>query len=102
MPPYELSAAAQDDLREIARYTLKQWGKAQSFIYAGSLDLCFVEIAAHTRHSRPILESQPTLRVSRCEHHLVFYLHPKAKPPTIIGVLHERMDLLQHLKSRLP
>ena len=102
MPPYELTPAAQDDLREIARYTLKQWGKAQSLRYAALLEQCFIEIAARSRLSRPVLERYPILRASRCEHHYVFYLHPDDQPPQIIALLHEKMDMIQRLKNRLP
>jgi plasmid stabilization system protein ParE len=33
MQPYELTLSAEDDLKDIARYTLKQWGKKQSLQY---------------------------------------------------------------------
>ena len=102
MPPYELTPAAQNDLREIARYTLKQWGETQSLHYAGLLEQCFVEIAARSKVSRAVSERYPTLRVCRCEHHYVFYLYPIDKPPLIIAVLHEKMDILKRLKGRLP
>jgi len=50
MLPYELTPQSEEDLKGIARYTLKQWGK---------------------------------------------------KPPVIIAVLHERMDMLVRLINRL-
>lgn len=101
MSPYVLTRAAQSDLQEIARYTLKQWGNAQSLRYAALLEQCFTEIAARSRISRSVLERYPTLRVSRCEHHYVFYLQPENQPPRIIAVLHEKMDMLQRLTNRL-
>ena len=39
MLPYKLTPQAEEDIKEIARYTLKQWGKKQSMLYAGMLDL---------------------------------------------------------------
>jgi toxin ParE1/3/4 len=102
MPPYALARPAQDDLRAIARYTLKEWGKAQSLRYAASLERCFLQIAARTVFSRPLFERYPELRVSRCEHHYVFYLQGEDRPPRIIAVLHEKMDMLARLKNRLP
>jgi toxin ParE1/3/4 len=98
---YSLTLAAQEDLREIARYTLKQWGPAQSLRYAGLLEQCFVQIAAGSRLSRSVSERYPVLQVCRCEHHYVFYVHPQDRKPQIIAVLHEKMDLLQRLKGRL-
>ena len=102
MPPYELVPAAQNDLKEIARYTLKQWGKAQSIHYATQLEKCFLEIAARSRLSCRVLERYPSLEVSRCEHHYVFYLHPEDQLPQTITVLHEKMDMLERLRNRLP
>jgi len=102
MPPYQLIPAAEDDLREIARYTLKQWGKAQSLRYAALLEQCFMEIAGRSRLFRTPLERYPFLRVSRCQHHYVFYLHLESQPPRIIAVLHEKMDMLRRLANRLP
>lgn len=101
MPPYQLTAPAEEDLREIARYTRAQWGERQSLRYAGLLEKRFREIAAGTSQGRIVLERWPNLRVSRCEHHYIFYLLSPKTPPIIIAVLHERMDLLQRLKRRL-
>jgi plasmid stabilization system protein ParE len=41
MIPYDLTPAAEADLREIARYTRRQWGAAQSRRYAQLLAACF-------------------------------------------------------------
>ena len=101
MLPCEISPAAQKDLKEIARYTLKEWGAAQSLRYAAALDRCFVEIAKGTRLSKSPFERHPSLKVSRCEHHYVFYLQIADHPPLVIAVLHEKMDMLQRLKLRL-
>lgn len=101
MVPYELILPAQDDLKEIARYTLTKWGKEQSVRYARLLDKRFLEIAARTAYSRTFSIRYPQILVNRCEHHYIFYIHPEDKPPRIIAVLHERMDMLNRLKNRL-
>ena len=101
MQPYELTSSAQEDLKEIARYTLTKWGKQKALHYAGVLDTRFREIATGTVHSRSLLKNYPQVMVNRCEHHYIFYVHPEGKPPQIIAVLHERMDLLTRLKNRL-
>lgn len=102
MVPYHLTSDAESDLKEILRYTLEKWGRAQALRYAESLDRCFVEIATKSRKSRTLRHSHPALHVTRCEHHYVFYLRSERQPPQIIAVLHERMDMLQRLKDRLP
>lgn len=101
MQPYELAPQAEDDLKEIARYTLKQWGKAQSMRYANILETRFLEIANRTALSRPFSKNYPHIRVSRCEHHYVFFIHPEGKRPCIIAILHERMDMVARLHGHL-
>jgi len=98
---YELTAAAQEDLKDIARYTLTTWGEKQSIHYAELLEARFCEIADKTAHYRQFSIRYPQVFVSRCEHHYIFYIHPDGKPPCIIAVLHERMDMLKRLKGRL-
>jgi len=42
MQPYLLTPSAEDDLKDIARYTLKQWGKKQALQYADLLQKRFL------------------------------------------------------------
>ena len=97
---YELTAPAQEDLKEIARYTVTEWGEKQSLHYAESLEKSFCEIAARTAYSRSFSKRYPQVLVSRCEHHYIFYIHQEGKPPRFIAILHERMNLLKRLKCR--
>jgi toxin ParE1/3/4 len=102
MQPYVLTPSAEDDLKDIARYTLRQWGKNQSLHYANLLETCFLELADGTHLSSPFSERYPQIRVTRSEeHHYIFYIHPEGKRPCIIAVLHERMDKVARLKNRL-
>jgi len=102
MLPYRLTLQAEEDMKGIARYTLGQWGKGQSMRYAVKLERCFREIVAGAVHSRSFSERYPQVKVSHCEHHYIFYIHPlDDKPPVVIAVLHERMDMLVRLKKRL-
>lgn len=101
MQPYELTPSAEEDLKDIARYTLKQWGKNQSLHYAGLLERRFLEIADRSCFSRSFSERYSQIQVTRCEHHYIFYIYPEGKRPCIIAVLHERMDKLTKLENRL-
>ena len=101
MLPYEITLTAEEVLKEIARYTLTQWGKKQSLHYAGLLEKCFWDIAAGTANSSSFSKRYPQVMVRKCEHHYIFYIHPKKKPPCIIAALHERMDMLTWLKKPL-
>jgi len=101
MSPYTLTRLAEEDIKDIARYTLKQWGKKQSVHYASLLGNHFRAIASGSVCSHTVSEANPYLKVSHCEHHYVFYIHRDKQVPVIIAVLHERMDMLRRLKSRL-
>jgi len=101
MPPYELTASAQEDLKEIARYTLTTWGRKQTLVYAGLLEKHFCEISARTAYVRSFSKRFPQILVSHCEHHYIFHVHPDNQSPRIIAVLHENMDILSRLKNRL-
>jgi len=101
MLPYALTRLAEEDLKDIARYTLKQWGKQQSVHYASLLGNHFRAVASGSVRSHAVSAVNPLLKVSRCEHHYVFYLSRDKQVPVIIAVLHERMDMLQRLKNRL-
>jgi toxin ParE1/3/4 len=101
MPPYDLTPAAEADLREIARYTLRQWGAGQQQRYARQLEACFRRIAAGRTRARAFSEQYPQVRVARCQHHYVFYVHPEGQKPLMLAVLHEQMDLVAKLGERL-
>jgi toxin ParE1/3/4 len=101
MPAYQLTPGAEKDLEDIARYTLKTWGKRQAFRYGGLLEKRFQEIAERTALSRGFSSRYPQVLVNHCEHHYVFFLHPEGQPPCILAVLHERMDLVSWLDERL-
>jgi toxin ParE1/3/4 len=101
MLPYELTPAAEADLRDIVRYTLRQWGERQARRYVCLLEAGLRTIAEGRAVSRTFSERYPQVRVTRCEHHYVFYLHPEGQKPRILAVLHENMDLLARLEDRL-
>ncbi len=101
MLPYELTPAAEADLRDIVRYTLRQWGERQARRYACLLEAGFRTIAAGHTVSRTFSKRYPQVQVTRCEHHYVFYLHQEGQKPRILAVLHENMDLLARLGERL-
>ena len=101
MADYQLAPEADDDLLEVARYTINTWGEEQAERYAGKLQSCFETIGRGKARSRELLKSRPELLVIRCEHHFVFYSIRKGQCPLIIAILHENMNLLNRLRERL-
>jgi toxin ParE1/3/4 len=96
---YRLTPDAQSDLIEIRRFTVKQWGTAQSKKYLLEL-----------RNTIRLLTDTPSLGRSRPEvgsnvlsfphvSHVIYYvLHEQQL--VVFGVLHKRMVPLNHLVER--
>jgi plasmid stabilization system protein ParE len=101
MPDYVLADGAEDDLEDIAEYTITRWGVDQTSRYATTLKRHFGALAAGDVTTKPVFEHWPELRVSRCQHHYVFSLRRAAAPIAILAVFHENMDLPERLRERL-
>jgi len=90
VPRLRFSRRADSDLLEIARYTLRQWGREQARVYVEGLESCCRMLAENPSLGRRCDEVRPGLR--RMEHgkHVVFY---RLEPEGIIvsRILHERM-----------
>ena len=98
---YDITPAARHDIRGIWVYTAEQWGERQADRYMGRLETCFQGLAEGQTRSRSSSDQFPQVRVTRCQHHYVFYVHPEGQKPLVIAVLHERMDMLARLAERL-
>ncbi len=93
MGSFTLTNKAKTDLKNIAVYTQREWGREQRLLYIKQFDDAF--------HS---LASNPDLG-AKCEHiktgyrkypvakHLVFYRTTKEAEILIVRILHKRMDV---------
>ncbi len=100
-PPYILTRAAEADLREVIRYTRRQWGTAQARRYASELQNCVEALASGEGRHRDVGDLHPGLRMVHCEHHYIFCLPRSDAPALIVAILHERMDLIARVAGRL-
>lgn len=101
MLDYELTPDAEEDLLEIGRYTIATWGVKQANRYESALKRCLGAVRKNEeRMARPIAH-RPELRSSRCEYHYIFALFRGKERPVILGVLHEKMDLVARLRERI-
>lgn len=99
MSNYRLTPDAQSDLIEIRRYTLQQWGSAQSQKYLSEL-----------RETIRLIAETPSLGMSRPEvgsnvqsfpyvSHVIYYaMHMKQM--VVFAVLHKCMVPANHLVER--
>lgn len=101
MPEFELAPDAEQDLVEIATYTVATWGAARSVRYEAELTACLRGLAAGNLRVRRPIALRPDILVRRCGHHFVFALRRDRAPLLVLAVLHESMDLMQRLRSRL-
>ena len=101
IPRYVLLPSADADLREILRYTRKQWGEAQARAYVAKLKRCVEKIATGQGFSKDLTVLYPGLRMVHCEHHYIFCLPRADDPAVVVAIFHERMDLMTRVADRL-
>ena len=96
MPSFVLTRKAKEDLRSIARYTERTWGRAQRNHYLQLLDNSFHAIAENPRTGTDCNDIREGYRKYPAGKHLVFYRQLNGVIE-IVRVLHERMDVEHQL-----
>ena len=99
MPSYELTLAAEADLRGIWRYTFETWGPGQADKYLDQLGDCFDAIGSRRAPPRSLPHMPGEVWLHRCQRHYIFWL--AIDRPIIIAILHEKMDVVQRLADRI-
>lgn len=98
MPRVRVTPRAFEDLKNIGRYTLQQWGRTQRDAYLRGLDARFDWLARNPEAGRKRDEIAPGYRSFSHEAHAVFYLI-REDGIGIIGVPHQAMDVPGHFGS---
>ena len=98
---YILTKGADADLRSIVRYTVAQWGAERCRTYIASLEETATALARGQGVFKDMSSLLPGLRVATCGKHYIFCLPRPNAPAIILAILHEQMDILARLKSRL-
>lgn len=98
MAEYRLSKRADGDIAEIASHTIENFGFEQARRYRDELERRFHYLAKHPTRGRKADNLAPGLRRFTFESHVIFYL-PKEWGVLIVRVLHQRMDIENHLMS---
>jgi toxin ParE1/3/4 len=99
MQSYDLTLAAEEDLRDIWRDTYAKWGFDQAETYFNQIEVCCEALGGGLVRSRTNDQLPDGVRVHQCEHHYIVWLSESR--PIIIAILHERMDFVRRLKGRL-
>lgn len=96
---YELAREAEEDLLDVARYTLGNWGEKRLNLYQTGLEEKLNSLSKQViQHSFSF--RFPDLRVTKYRYHYIFYLVTDSKP-LVVGVIHEKRNIVAHLKERL-
>lgn len=101
MKNFELTKDAEKDLREVARYTLNKWGGEMLLEYRAGLNSIFEAIGKRSVAKRQFSDNFPEVLVAKYRYHYIFYLTENGTKPIIIGVIHERRDIVSRLIERL-
>ncbi len=99
--PFVYAREAQAELREIVRYTARQWGAPQARAYARQIDEAATELATGRGVFKDWGAVLPGLHVKAAGSHYVFCVIRTGKPALVLAILHQRMDLMARLQRRL-
>jgi toxin ParE1/3/4 len=91
--PFYLTHKAKADLKDIARYTEKIWGRAQRDRYLAKIDAAFHDLAANPDEGRNCDSIRQGYRKYGIGKHYIFYRQTMADHIEIVRVLHIRMDI---------
>ncbi len=101
MPEYTLELNAEIDLLEIGRYTARTRSLEQAERYLLALECHFEEISRKNVLEKAAFEHRDDIRVSRCQHHFVFFARDDKLGTLIVAVFHKKMDLIARLRERM-
>ena len=92
----ELSNKAKQDIKDISRYTREEWGIPQQKAYLKQLDSTFEHIQQLPAISQNCDHIKPNYKRVALGKHYIYYRYHKDSI-YIVRILHERMDLREHL-----
>ncbi|WOG26818.1 type II toxin-antitoxin system RelE/ParE family toxin [Endozoicomonas sp. 8E] len=92
-PAFVLTKKAKSDLLSIARYTSKQWGKAQRNLYLQQLDETFHTLAKHPDSGSPSDHVRTDYKKFPQGSHIIYYRIKPKGGVSIVRILHKSMDV---------
>jgi len=101
MGAYQKTVDVDLDIENIVVYTNAQWGAQQTRKYIAGLEEELNNLAEGKAFYRNCDDLGKGIIMARYEHHYIFALKRENQPLLILAIFHEKMDLMQRLKSRL-
>jgi toxin ParE1/3/4 len=93
MKIFELTKEAKEDLRKIARFTEKRWGRDQRFLYIKQFDDVFNLLAKTPSVGKKCDYIKNEYRKFPQSSHIIFYLEDVDGKIIVIRILHKSMDV---------
>jgi len=93
MKAFELTRKAKEDLRKIAIFTEKRWGRDQRYLYIKQFDDGFHFLADKPSIGKKCDHIKPGYRKFPQGIHIIFYRESTKSKIIIIRVLHKGMDV---------
>ncbi len=99
MGTFSLTEAAKADLKSIAAYTQRRWGREQRRIYAKQFDDAFHMLAESPESGVACDSIKVGYRKFPNGSHVIFYRYLSETEIEIVRILHKRMDLARQLEG---
>lgn len=93
MKPFQLTSKAKSDLRQIAIFTEKQWGRDQRNLYLKQIDDAFHLLADTPLAGKDCGYIKEGYRKFPQGSHVIFYKDGSTSKVEIIRILHKQMDV---------
>ena len=100
MPVFTLTEKAKADLKDIARFTQKRWGREQRNKYLELLDGSFHKLAGNPLIGRDCSDVKTGYRKFPTGSHVIYFRSRSATEIEIVRVLHESMDVEIQLSGK--
>ena len=98
MADFDLTEIAQEDLREIGRYTEQAWGAGQAKKYLRTLETALETISAIPKAGRPRNEIAAKVRSFEIGRHIAYYKE-RDGGITVVRILHPRVEPGRHFEQ---
>ena len=93
MKPFTLTISAKNDLKDVAIFTARRWGKEQRNIYLKQFDDSFWLLAENPDIGKVCDEIRNGYRKFPQGSHVIFYKQTGSQQIQIIRILHKSMDI---------
>ena len=93
MSSFDLTKAARQDLKSIAKFTQERWGVRQRNTYLKEIDQVFRALAKNPVMGRACDEVREGYRKFPHGSHVIYYSEIESDPLLIVRILHVTMDV---------